>query len=160
MRTMLTRLAHRGPDGEGIYAFGEFTLGHRRLSIIDLVSGDQPMFSADRRYVIVYNGEIYNYYYTKDGLLIFASEYKAILCHPKVRRKPNYGALHDLVNLRYVLHPHTLIESIHHLPPGHYMIWENGRFSIKSIGRVGFLHHRRADACPWDQPYPHVYAGL
>jgi asparagine synthase (glutamine-hydrolysing) len=54
-------LAHRGPDGSGIHADGPIGLGHRRLSIIDLSTGDQPMSTADGRLTIVFNGEIYNH---------------------------------------------------------------------------------------------------
>jgi asparagine synthase (glutamine-hydrolysing) len=59
-------LAHRGPDGDGLFleAFpqgGGVGLGHRRLAIIDLVTGDQPLFNEDRSLAIVFNGEIYNF---------------------------------------------------------------------------------------------------
>jgi asparagine synthase (glutamine-hydrolysing) len=55
-------LAHRGPDDQGIFVEDQVGLGHRRLSIIDLSpSGHQPMASLDERFVIVFNGEIYNY---------------------------------------------------------------------------------------------------
>lgn len=55
-------IAHRGPDAAGIWLGGSAALGHRRLSIIDLsAAGNQPFHSADGRYTIVYNGEIYNY---------------------------------------------------------------------------------------------------
>ncbi len=61
--TAMTRMiAYRGPDGEGIYRNGSVGFGHRRLSIIDLSdAGSQPMLSQDGRYVLVYNGTIYNY---------------------------------------------------------------------------------------------------
>jgi asparagine synthase (glutamine-hydrolysing) len=61
MRRMLDALAHRGPDGEGIYHGELATLGHRRLSIIDLAGGQQPLRNADRSILLVCNGEIYNY---------------------------------------------------------------------------------------------------
>jgi asparagine synthase (glutamine-hydrolysing) len=61
MRRMLDALAHRGPDGEGIYHDELATLGHRRLSIIDLAGGQQPLRNADRSILLVCNGEIYNY---------------------------------------------------------------------------------------------------
>jgi asparagine synthase (glutamine-hydrolysing) len=54
-------LAYRGPDGGGYWTEPPFAFGHRRLSIIDLNSGAQPMADASGRYVITYNGEIYNY---------------------------------------------------------------------------------------------------
>ena len=59
---MTDAIAHRGPDGEGHWIEGYMGLGHRRLSIIDLSpAGHQPMISADHRYILSYNGEIYNY---------------------------------------------------------------------------------------------------
>lgn len=58
----LSRLSHRGPDGTGIYVNDHVCLGHTRLAIIDLTdAGRQPMSSLDGRYVVTYNGEIYNY---------------------------------------------------------------------------------------------------
>ena len=64
-RELVTRMhaliAHRGPDSAAVYHSGNVTLGHRRLSIIDLSTGDQPIFNDDRSMAIVYNGEIYNF---------------------------------------------------------------------------------------------------
>ena len=54
----LNTLTHRGPDAEGQWIEAGVFLGHRRLSIIDLATGDQPMHSSDGRYIIVFNGEI------------------------------------------------------------------------------------------------------
>ena len=62
LQKMNNAIIHRGPDGEGFYFDGPLGLGHRRLAIIDLTDkGRQPMVSYDGRYVITYNGEIYNY---------------------------------------------------------------------------------------------------
>ena len=62
LRRMTDAIAHRGPDGEGQWIESNVGLGHRRLSIIDLSpAGHQPMISADHRYLLSYNGEIYNY---------------------------------------------------------------------------------------------------
>ena len=61
LRRMTDRLAHRGPDAEGFWSGEGVFLGHRRLSILDLAGGAQPMTSADGRRVIVFNGEIYNF---------------------------------------------------------------------------------------------------
>jgi asparagine synthase (glutamine-hydrolysing) len=62
-------LRHRGPDGGGYWSSGPYFFGHRRLSIIDLSDGGkQPMASADGRYVITFNGEIYNYVELKEEL--------------------------------------------------------------------------------------------
>ena len=66
----ITRLAsHRGPDGEGLYLHKNLGLGHTRLAIIDLsTAADQPMHSTDRRFTIVFNGEIYNYLELREEL--------------------------------------------------------------------------------------------
>lgn len=65
---MTRALAHRGPNGQGLFVDGNIGLGHRRLSIIDLEGGTQPMHDAASRRVIVYNGEIYNYQELRDQL--------------------------------------------------------------------------------------------
>jgi asparagine synthase (glutamine-hydrolysing) len=62
VRNMTRAIAHRGPDGEGHWVNGPVALGHRRLAIIDLSdAGAQPMVTDDGRYVLTYNGEIYNF---------------------------------------------------------------------------------------------------
>jgi asparagine synthase (glutamine-hydrolysing) len=62
LKRMTDAIAHRGPDGEGQWIEGHVGIGHRRLAIIDLsATGHQPMISADHRYILSYNGEIYNY---------------------------------------------------------------------------------------------------
>lgn len=62
LKAMTDSIAHRGPDGEGQYVDGVLGLGHRRLAIIDLsLAGHQPMQTSDQRYIITYNGEIYNF---------------------------------------------------------------------------------------------------
>ncbi len=61
VRRMTNSIAHRGPDGSGVWTAAGIGLGHRRLSIIDLGGGAQPMATADERFVISFNGEIYNF---------------------------------------------------------------------------------------------------
>jgi asparagine synthase (glutamine-hydrolysing) len=61
VRRMAGALVHRGPDGEGAFAEGPIALAHRRLAIIDLEGGSQPLFNEDGRIAVVFNGEIYNY---------------------------------------------------------------------------------------------------
>jgi asparagine synthase (glutamine-hydrolysing) len=68
-RRALDTIAHRGPDAAGEWRDGDVFLGHRRLSIIDLATGDQPMLTADGRYAIVFNGEIYNFRELRDLLV-------------------------------------------------------------------------------------------
>lgn len=58
---MMDRIIHRGPDASGQYVDNDIALGFRRLSIIDLPEGGQPMFNEDRSLVLVFNGEIYNF---------------------------------------------------------------------------------------------------
>ena len=61
VRRMMDKIRHRGPDEEGFYEDEYAALGFRRLSIIDLKTGNQPMFNEDGSIVLVFNGEIYNY---------------------------------------------------------------------------------------------------
>ena len=66
---MTSIIQHRGPDGEGFYFNRNIGLGHRRLSIIDLETGDQPMISEDGKRILVFNGEIYNYIEIRKDLI-------------------------------------------------------------------------------------------
>ncbi len=76
LHQMMNIIKHRGPDDEGFYVDNNISIGHVRLSIIDLSKrGHQPMFSNDNRYVISFNGEIYNYIELKEEL---SSEYKFV----------------------------------------------------------------------------------
>src|SRR5713226_1255742 len=61
LRLMIEKIGYRGPDHCGVYARQEAGLAHARLSIIDLVSGQQPMHNEDRSLSITFNGEIFNY---------------------------------------------------------------------------------------------------
>jgi asparagine synthase (glutamine-hydrolysing) len=76
LKRMTDRLAHRGPDGEGFYVKGPVGLGHRRLSIIDLSTGAQPMVSASGSTWITYNGEVYNYRELRDELIALGCEFR------------------------------------------------------------------------------------
>jgi asparagine synthase (glutamine-hydrolysing) len=69
VRSMLDTIRHRGPDDEGVYAATQVGLGHRRLSIIDLSTGHQPLSNEDGTIWIVFNGEIYNYQELRPFLL-------------------------------------------------------------------------------------------
>src|SRR5450631_240471 len=66
---MCERMVHRGPDSEGLHLDGRVGLGMRRLSVIDLPGGQQPIFNEDRSMAIVFNGEIYNYRELRDDLV-------------------------------------------------------------------------------------------
>ena len=76
IKLMSDRIKHRGPDGDGYFIDGDVALGHRRLSIIDLSSGDQPMFNEDGSVVTVFNGEIYNYQELKEELITLGHDFK------------------------------------------------------------------------------------
>src|SRR5688572_14913600 len=68
INSMNTALSHRGPDDEGAWVSQNFAFGMRRLSIIDLSGGHQPMWDAQAGIGIVYNGEVYNYKEIRAGL--------------------------------------------------------------------------------------------
>lgn len=204
---MLARIAHRGPDGEGrVHVPGQALFGHRRLAIIDLDHGQQPMQSADGRYTLVFNGEIYNYlelrqalleqgrrvttysdtevlltllmhegadavkqlngmfafvfhdretnewlaardafgikplYYAQaDGELLFASEIKALLAHPKVAAVRDEQGLHQYMALQFCLDDRTMFEGIRKVKPG---------FLLRGRGA-----EITAQECYWDTDY-------
>src|SRR5690606_19431800 len=69
LRRMTDAIAHRGPDSDGQWIEDNIGIGHRRLAIIELsAAGHQPMVSSDHRYVLSYNGELYNYQQLKSEL--------------------------------------------------------------------------------------------
>ncbi len=183
---MANVLAHRGPDDEGFFINDNIALAHRRLSIIDLKSGRQPIMNEDGSIVIVLNGEIYNYkelrheleikghkFYTNtdtenivhlyeelgkdfvkklngifalaiwdkknsklllcrdrigvkplfysilnNNAVIFASEIKAILKHPLIKKNIDICSLDDFFSLGYITGGKTIIKDIKSLPPG------------------------------------------
>jgi asparagine synthase (glutamine-hydrolysing) len=194
LRSLTTTMAHRGPDADGFFWGDGAALGHRRLSIIDLSTGDQPIYNEDRSKVVVLNGEIYNfrelralleprghhfrtlsdtevivhaweewgeacvgrlrgmfaialwdararrlllardrvgkkplYYVHDDERLLFASELKALLGDPSVKRVVSVEALDDYLTFGAVPAPRTVYAGIHQLPPAHYLVWEAGR---------------------------------
>lgn len=69
LQSMTDIIRHRGPDGEGFFIDKNIGLGHRRLSIIDLATGDQPMYNEDKSIALVLNGEIYNYIELREELI-------------------------------------------------------------------------------------------
>jgi asparagine synthase (glutamine-hydrolysing) len=195
LERMNARLIHRGPDDEGSYRNGPIGLAMRRLSIIDVATGHQPLHSCSGDSWIVYNGETYNFaelrrsletigvtfrtdsdtevvinLYEREGLgfvnqlrgmfalaiwdsprkrlvlardplgkkplyyclkengnLVFASEIKAILPYPGIRRDLDEEALDLYLTLDYVPAPFSIFRSIRKLPPGHMLICEAGR---------------------------------
>ncbi len=186
---------HRGPDGGGLHVEPGLGLGHRRLSIIDLAGGHQPLFNEDGSVSIVFNGEIYNFqdlreqliraghvfqtrsdtevivhgweewgascvrrfrgmfafalwdrnrgtlflardrlgkkplYYAllDDGMLVFASELKAIRLHPGCPRKIDDRSVEDYFGYGYVPEPRTILEGVLKLPPAHTLTVVRGR---------------------------------
>ena len=69
LQGMMDAIAHRGPDGQGQFIEGPAALGQRRLSIIDLEGGKQPMFNEDGSLVCIFNGEIYNFQTLREELI-------------------------------------------------------------------------------------------
>lgn len=202
---MNNTLVHRGPDDQGYYLDENIGLGHRRLSIIDLNMGHQPILNEDGTKIIVFNGEIYNfgelkreleskgykfktktdtevilyayeawstdclkqfrgmfafaiwdkknkilflardrlgikplYYFYDSFYMIFASELKAILQHPIVRKELNYEALSDYLSLGYVPFPKTIFKYIQKLPPGHFLIQDAQKIIIEKYWDINF----------------------
>lgn len=198
IRKMVQITKHRGPDDEGFYFDENVSLGHARLSIIDLSEkARQPIWSEDKSVCVICNGEIYNfqelrkelqkrghrffscsdtevilhlfeekrencledlngifafaiydknknelflardrigvkplYYYSDEKKFIFSSEIKAILIHP-IQREIDKDGLSHYFRIFFVPSPFTLFKDIHKLPPAHYLIFKNGKITIK-----------------------------
>lgn len=69
IKNMTDVITHRGPDSSGIYSDADISMGFRRLSIIDLDQGSQPIYNEDKSMVLMFNGEIYNYQQLREILI-------------------------------------------------------------------------------------------
>jgi len=205
LRKMCEVMVHRGPDDSGIYLDSVAGLGHRRLSIIDVAGGHQPMPNEDQSVWIAYNGETYNHaelrkdleakghqystrtdaeslihlyeeegdelvhklrgqaafaiwdaprrrlllvrdrlgikplYYTESGgLLLFASEIKSILASGLVEPRLNHEALPEFLAFGYNVDDTTLYAGIKKLPPGHRLVWHDGKVRIEQYWDVTY----------------------
>jgi asparagine synthase (glutamine-hydrolysing) len=78
VRRMMQLLKHRGPDGDGFWSNSGAVLGHRRLAIIDLATGDQPLFNETGDIGVVLNGEIYNYRELRQELVAFGHSFRTM----------------------------------------------------------------------------------
>ncbi len=193
LHSMCETIVHRGPDSEGVWMDDTVALGMRRLSIIDLKTGDQPVFNEDKTVVAMQNGELYNYrevrddlkkkghrfvtrtdteiiphlyeeygeafveqlngmfaialwdiskkklilardrfgekplyYGIFDGKLLYASEPKALLAHPSVKRELDLDSLREYLSFDYVPAPRSIYKGISKLPAAHILIVEDG----------------------------------
>lgn len=205
LERMTDRITHRGPDDCGYFEDDYISMGFRRLSIIDLEAGHQPLFNHDKTKVLSFNGEIYNYrelreelislgyefqtqsdsevlihgyeawgsdlleklrgmwgfaiYDTKERRLfiardrfgikpiyfaqldqhfIYASEIKSILEHPGYRKEFNHAALDQYLSFQYCPGPETFFKGIYCLMPGHYLIHQEGSFTITRYWEAEF----------------------
>src|SRR3989344_5089174 len=107
---MTRAILHRGPDDEGYFKDEHVALGMRRLSIIDLARGKQPITSTDGRFLIFFNGEIYNYKELKEDLGDY--EFK-----PEV----NNAAVFNYLSFQYNPLEETFFKNVFKLPSAHYM---------------------------------------
>lgn len=206
-RAMAARLAHRGPDGEGLFVEDGAALAHRRLSVIDLETGAQPMSNEDGSLVAVFNGEIYNFldlrpelerqghvfrthsdtevllhlyeelgedmpgrlngmfafaiwdrrnrrlflardrfgkkplYYLADQgpfRFAFASELKALLALPDIRRAIDEESVADFLALSYVPEPRSILRGIRKLPAGCSMLVSGEGLHERRYWRLAF----------------------
>ncbi|MEO0295713.1 MAG: asparagine synthase (glutamine-hydrolyzing), partial [candidate division WOR-3 bacterium] len=198
LKKMNETLKRRGPDDEGFYIEDNIGLAMRRLSIIDLEGGKQPIFNEDKSICVIFNGEIYNFVELREELIkkghffktksdtevivhlyeekgenfpeylngmfaialwdkrkkkliltrdiagekplyygdfndffIFASELKAILANPLIKREIDLKVLNLYFTLEYVPSPYSIIKNIKKLKPGHTLIYENEKIKIK-----------------------------
>jgi asparagine synthase (glutamine-hydrolysing) len=212
LRRMCETVRHRGPDDDGAFIEpGSVGLGFRRLSIIDLETGAQPLFNEDETIVVTCNGEIYNfhdlrerleggghrfrsrsdaetlvhlyeergpdflqalqgmfaialwdgrrsrlvlardrlgvkpmYWAQVDGGLVYGSEPGAILASGLVDARPDPEAIVAYLTLQYVPAPRTGFLGINKLEPGEFLVFENGRTTVKRYWSLQY-HERNGD---------------
>ena len=216
LRRMTEKLVHRGPDSSGYFVDDNIALGFRRLSIIDLAGGHQPIYNEDESIVLLCNGEIYNHrelrreleaqghvfrthsdvevllhlyeekgielvnevngqfafaiydrhhrtlflardhfginplFYTLiDGVLVFASEIKALLEHPSVRREVDLTGLDQVFSFPGLVSPRTMFKGIESLKSGHYILVKN---SIIKSAEYWDLDYPLEGEVPFDRP--------
>jgi asparagine synthase (glutamine-hydrolysing) len=102
LERMTEALAHRGPDGEGYFRFEDVGLGHRRLSIIDVAGGQQPLYNEDRSIALICNGEIYNYRELREELCSRGHHFRTksdseVIVHLYEEQGPD--CLHQLIGM-------------------------------------------------------------
>jgi asparagine synthase (glutamine-hydrolysing) len=198
-------IRHRGPDSGGFYFNGGVGLAARRLAVIDLRTGQQPVSNEDGSVRLVFNGEIYNYrdlrasleknghrfqtdsdtetivhlyeehgencveflrgmfafalwdesrhrlllvrdrfgkkplyYAMHDGAFLFGSEIKSLLQYPDLPREIDLSAIDHYLTLQYVPDPFTAFVGIRKLPPGHRLLWEEGRIEVERYWRLSY----------------------
>jgi len=205
VQEMMNVMAYRGPDEQGMHVEPSVVLGHLRLSIIDLSTGQQPLRNEDGTISIIFNGEIYNYrelrqellakghrfattsdtevivhmyeelgercverlrgmfsfaiwdtprkrlllardrvgikplYFTVAGSsFMFASEIKALLADPCVRRDVDQQGIDRFLTHFYMPGPETLLKGIQKLQPGHTLVLEDGKFRVRQYWDLTF----------------------
>ncbi|HEY1456585.1 MAG TPA: asparagine synthase (glutamine-hydrolyzing) [Candidatus Dormibacteraeota bacterium] len=219
VQRMCSAMVHRGPDDEGSVHLDHVTLGMRRLSIIDVEGGHQPIHNEDSSVWVVQNGEIFNHlelreqllatghrfatrsdtevlvhgyeewgegmverlngqfafavldrrshavflardrmgikplhYAIDGGRLVFASELKALLRDPALRRGVDPSALDDYLAYEFVPSPKSIIRGIHKLPPGHTLTWsvDGASDRLRRYWAPRLNDDRRLDGRPLD----------
>ena len=136
LTNMMNKIIHRGPDSAGQHIDGKAYMGFRRLSIIDLDNGSQPMYNEDRKIVITFNGEIYNHQDLRKDLIekghTFANNSDTeVLIHAY----EEYGE--DMLSklrgmfAQYSVLEETFFKGIYKLMPSHCLTFHNGELNIK-----------------------------
>ena len=205
IKEMNKKINHRGPDAEGIYIDDYVALGHKRLSIIDLSGGNQPIYNEDESILIVYNGEVFNYkelkkelkeykfktesdtevilhgyekwgkelpkklrgmfvfaiydknkdeifiardhfgikpfyYYKTEDTILFGSEIKSFLVHPRFEKELNKELLGPYLTFSFTPTDETFFKNVYRLPAGHQMIInvQTHNIDIKRYFKVDF----------------------
>ncbi len=141
VRAMAETLAHRGPDQDGFYHCQQVSLGHRRLSIIDLSeNGRQPMFNEDRSVVLVFNGEIYNFQELREELQGRGHQFSSLADSEVIIHAYEEWGIRSIERLRgmfaYALYDHNkdrllLVRDRIGIKPLYYH-HQNGRFLFAS----------------------------